>query len=88
MSKHGRMEPVLEDGQQFTDWQFLIQRDDGVRLSDGSGIEYVVDHASVPPSITELPSGSLIKVSGIIRKVERDLIARTVTAELSLTESR
>ncbi|OAV45657.1 hypothetical protein A3850_014650 [Lewinella sp. 4G2] len=95
MSEHGRMEPVLEEGSVFKDWQFEVTpttskvathttEKSPVVLADGSGITY---SAMFPNSIFT-GDQAVGFATGTVTKVERDLAAGTIRAELEITTWR
>lgn len=91
LAKHGRMEPVLEEGKVFADWQFRVIAAPAMEtestvllyLDDGSGITYRV--VQTPPATPTLAVGTLGLGTGTVTRVIRDLLAGEIVADLHLT---
>ena len=92
MSEHGAVEPVLEVGQPFTEWQFLASPDllvindiSLVLLSDRSNIRYEALASDNDPKIMErLRAGVLGYATGEVVGVDRDLARGRLTARLRI----
>ena len=95
LNKHGDLNPVLEDGQPFENWEFSVAgtspattggEDQNLiwRLEDGSGIEYLWER--VPTDALEgIGVDERLTGTGEVVKVERDLLAGRITATVRLT---
>ncbi len=99
VADHGGMEAVLEENQEFTDWQFHIASKSKTSLAGGkpvyvfhlndrSGVEYKISSASTPASIIDQLDLGYGYASGKVLSVERDLVAGEFNAELSLNSWR
>ncbi|TXF84706.1 hypothetical protein FUA23_21075 [Neolewinella aurantiaca] len=95
MAQHGGLEPVLEENQNFANWQFHVSSvsetsvlgSDPVKnlhLNDRSGIEYIVSSASTPEAVLDGIDFGYGFASGKVISVERDLAAGEIIAEISL----
>ena len=99
VADHGALEPVLEDGQLFTDWQFHVASKSKTsvlggapeytfNLRDRSGIEYTVSSNSTPMNVIEQIDMGYGYASGRVVSVVRDLAAGEFAVELSLESWR
>lgn len=97
MADHGELEPVLEVRQMIDGWQFHVgSMKEGsilggpeiktVWLKDRSGIEYQVTSLTSPQVIDKLAIGTYGFARGRVHKVERDLAAGKLQAELLLSD--
>lgn len=99
VAEHGAMEPVLEDGQDFTDWQFQISSKSKSSvlgsepvhtfyLKDRAGIEYTVSTLTTPKAVIEKMDLGYGYASGSIVSVERDLAGGEIKAVIRLDRWR
>jgi|GEM_PF-1976074 hypothetical protein len=100
VADHGGLEPVVEDGQAFNEWQFNISSSSRVVvmnnktefiywLKDRSGIEYKVSSKSTSIGLIEqMKETSYGYATGKIVSVKRDLPAGEIAVELVLTSWR
>ena len=99
LADHGDLEPVLQDGQTFTDWQFYCASRSETSamgspktitfaLRDGSGIEYYTTTSDSPAVADELEMGAYGFASGSVKTVKRDLVGGDVEAELIIERWR
>jgi hypothetical protein len=99
VAEHGGLEPVLEEGTEFKDWQFHITSQsktsvlgsDPVQtfnLADRSGIEYTVKSGTTPDNVLNQIELGYGYASGKILTVKRDLAAGAFEVELALTSWR
>lgn len=93
MNRDGRIEPVLEEGQQLLRWQFYAEEEintggDGdsrqsvLVLQDGSGIRYLAPLNSTSPQSIRVGTTGL--ASGVVDKVERNFLEGSVQATLQI----
>lgn len=99
VAEHGGLEPVLEEGTEFNDWQFHIASKSKTsvlggkptqvfRLKDRSGIEYTAKSGTTSDSVLNQMESGYGYASGKILTVKRDLAAGAFEVELALTSWR
>ena len=89
MSKHGQIEPVLLEGQRFSNWYFEVIAGDGAQvqaLGDGSGIDYQVQEVTITGSNASFEVGHQVQASGEVVIVKREYPKGTISATLKLTD--
>ena len=85
LAKNGDIEPVLEVEQELTGWAFRVRRStaDSIYLQDRSGVDY---RARRPTGIAKLKltPEQLWSVNAEVSQLDRDYLARTITATLDV----